>query len=37
MDDILPVMVYIVLKANVKNFPAYVKIIDDYVRARNCF
>jgi hypothetical protein len=32
MDDILPVMIYSVLKANVKNFYANVKIVEDYMR-----
>lgn len=37
MDDILPVMIYIVAKAQVENFPVFVKIIDDYVRIRGVF
>jgi hypothetical protein len=32
MDDILPVMIYSVLKANVKNFYANVQIVEDYMR-----
>ena len=37
MDDILPVMIYIVLKAGIKDFPAYVKMVDEYVKARGTF
>ena len=37
MDDMLPVMIYICAKAQVENFPVYVKIIDDYVRIRDVF
>ena len=33
MDDILPVMIYVVAKAQVIDFPVYVKIIDDYIKA----
>lgn len=37
MDDILPVMIYIVARAAVWNFPALVKIIDDYIRIKGVF
>lgn len=37
MDDILPVMIYIVIRASIKDFPAYVKMVDDYVRTRGTF
>lgn len=37
MDDILPVMIYVVAKAQVIDFPVYVKIIDDYVKIRGVF
>lgn len=37
MDDILPVMIFIVAKAEIENFPVYVKIIDDYIRIRGVF
>lgn len=37
MDDVLPVMIYVVAKAQVENFPVFVKIIDDYVRLRGVF
>lgn len=37
MDDILPVMIYVVAKAEVDNFPVYVKLIDDYVRSKKTF
>jgi hypothetical protein len=32
MDDILPVMIFTVLKARVKNFYANIKMIDDYIK-----
>lgn len=37
MDDILPVMIFIVAKAEIENFPVYVKVIDDYIRIRGVF
>jgi hypothetical protein len=37
MDDILPVMIFTVLKAEVKNFYSNIKIIDDYVKATGKF
>jgi hypothetical protein len=37
MDDLLPVMIFVAARAQVKNFPAYVKLIDDYVRLKNVF
>ena len=37
MDDILPVMIYVVAKAQVIDFPVYVKIIDDYIKIRGIF
>ncbi len=37
MDDLLPVMIYTTLRANVLNFPAYVKLVDDYVRFKDIF
>ena len=37
MDDILPVMIYVVARAQVIDFPVYVKIIDDYVKLRGIF
>jgi hypothetical protein len=37
MDDVLPVMIFVTIRAEVKNFPVYVKIIDDYVRFKGCF
>ncbi len=37
MDDILPVMIYVVAHAQVTDFPVYVKIIDDYVRIKGVF
>ena len=37
MDDILPVMIYVVAKAEIADFPVYVKLIDDYVRIRGVF
>ena len=37
MDDMLPVMIYICAKAQVENFPVYVRLIDDYVRIRDVF
>lgn len=32
MDDVLPVMIFTVLKARVANFYANVKIVEDYMR-----
>jgi hypothetical protein len=37
MDDLLPVMIFVTAKANIFNFPAYVKMIDDYVRLKSVF
>ena len=37
MDDMLPVMIYVCAKAQVENFPVYVRLIDDYVRIRDVF
>lgn len=37
MDDILPVMIYVAARAQVVDFPVYVKIIDDYVKIRGVF
>ncbi len=37
MDDLLPVMIYVTLKAAVYNFPALVKLVDDYVRLKGVF
>ena len=37
MDDILPVMIYVCARAQVDNFPVFVKIVDDYVRIRDIF
>lgn len=37
MDDLLPVMIFVTAKASVHNFPAYVKLVDDYVRLKEVF
>jgi hypothetical protein len=37
MDDILPVMIYVVTRAQVIDFPVYVKIIDEYVKIKGIF
>jgi len=37
MDDLLPVMIFVTAKSAVQNFPAYVKLIDDYVRLKGVF
>jgi hypothetical protein len=37
MDDILPVFVYVVAKAQVVDFPVYVNIIDDYLKVKEEF
>jgi hypothetical protein len=37
MDDLLPVMIFITVRAGIHNFPMIVKIIDDYVRFKNVF
>ena len=33
MDDILPVYIFIVLQAKVKNLPSFISLVDEYVRA----
>ena len=35
--DLLPVMIFVTAKAAIQNFPAYVKLIDDYVRLKGVF
>jgi hypothetical protein len=37
MDDLLPVMIFVTVKANIFNFPAFVKIVDDYIRLKGVF
>lgn len=37
MDDILPVMIYTVLKSNVDNFYGVLQMISDYVKASGKF
>lgn len=37
MDEILPVMIFITIRAAVPNFPVLVKIMDDYVRSKTAF
>lgn len=37
MDDLLPVMIFVTVRAAVPDFPATVKLIDDYVRSKNVF
>jgi hypothetical protein len=37
MDDLLPVMIFVTAKAAVTNFPAFVKMVDDYVRLKGVF
>jgi hypothetical protein len=37
MDDLLPVMIFVTVRAAVPNFPVIVKLIDDYVRSKNVF
>lgn len=37
MDDLLPVMIFVTARAQVQNFPLYVKIVDDYVKLKNIF
>jgi hypothetical protein len=37
MDDLLPVMIFVTVRAAVTNFPAFVRIVDDYVRFKNVF
>lgn len=37
MDDLLPVMIFVTVKAAILNFPVIVKIIDDYVRSKSVF
>ncbi len=37
MDDLLPVVIFVTVKANVYNFPGFVKLIDDYVRLKGVF
>jgi hypothetical protein len=37
MDDILPVMIFVTVRAGIVNFPAIVRMVDDYVRFKNVF
>jgi len=37
MDDLLPVMIFVTVRAGVINFPVIVKLIDDYVRSKGVF
>lgn len=37
MDDLLPVMIFVTVRANVQDFPAYVKLIDDYIKLKQVF
>jgi hypothetical protein len=37
MDDLLPVMIFVTVRAAVPNFPVFVKLLDDYVRSKNVF
>jgi len=37
MDDLLPVMIFVTVRAKVANFPVLVKLIDDYVRMKGVF
>jgi len=37
MDELLPVMIFVTVRAGIRNFPVLVKIIDDYVRSKNVF
>jgi hypothetical protein len=37
MDDMLPVMIYVVARAQVIDFPVYVKIIEEYVKIKGIF
>jgi hypothetical protein len=37
MDDLLPVMIFVTVRAAVPNFPVLVKLIDDYVRSKDAF
>ena len=37
MDDILPVMIYTVLRSKVKNFYGVLQMVSDYVKASGKF
>lgn len=37
MDDILPVMIYTVLKSNVKSFYGTLNMVSDYIKASGKF
>lgn len=37
MDEVLPVMIFITIRAAVPNFPVIVKLLDDYVRTNSAF
>jgi len=37
MDELLPVIIFITIKAAIKDFPIYVMIIEDYIRNRSVF
>jgi putative heme degradation protein len=37
MDDLLPVMIFVTVRAAVPDFPGIVRIVDDYVKFKNVF
>lgn len=37
MDDLLPVMIFVVLRACIVDFPLYVKLVDDYIQIKGVF
>jgi hypothetical protein len=37
MDELLPVIIFVTVRAAVKNFPVWILIIGDYVRMRSVF
>jgi hypothetical protein len=37
MDDLLPVMIFVTVRANIKDFPIFVKLIDNYIRLKDTF
>ena len=37
MDELLPVIIFVTVRAGVKNMPVWINLIGDYVRMRSVF
>jgi hypothetical protein len=37
MDELLPVIIFVTVRAAIRNFPIYVMMIGDYIRLRGVF